>query len=83
MKIPEIFKKLNSMMKTNKLPGDWSLTSFLSAFAVIVPILLWVVLSIIEDKLLSMPESMVVIIIVGLTGKVYDKKVKLNGEKND
>ena len=80
--IRSIFNKLNSMMKVNKLPGDWSLTSFLSSFAVIVPMLLWVVISSLNGELVPMPESMVVVIIVGITGKVYDKKQKLNGNSD-
>ncbi len=75
-----IFEKLNSMMKTNKCPGDWSLTSFLSAFVVTVPILLWVIISSISNELLSMPEGIVIIVVAGITGKVYDKKAKLNGQ---
>lgn len=85
-KITEILKtiteKLNSLFKEKKLPDDWSLTSFLSAFSVIVPITLWVILSVFAGVLLAIPESVVVIILVGITGKVYGLKKKLENENN-
>ena len=78
-----IFKKLESLFYTIKKPEDWSSTSFISVFCVVVPILIWSVLSAIAGALLAMPPSILAIVIAGITGKVVDKKHKLkNGNGN-
>lgn len=82
-KIKEIFKKIESLFYTIKKPEDWSSTSFISLFVVVVPILLWVVLSAVGGALLAMPESILAIVIAGIAGKVVDKKYKLKNGKSD
>jgi len=82
-KIKEIFKKIESLFYTIKKPEDWSSTAFISLFVVVVPILVWVILSCIAGSLLAMPESILAIVIAGIAGKVVDKKYKLkNGNSN-
>lgn len=75
--IVDIIKKLDSLFKVTKKDNDWSNTSFLSFIVVVVPILVWTIMCFVSMAVLSMPESIVALIIVGITGKVLDKNNKL------
>lgn len=78
--IVKLFKKIDAMFSEEKQPTDWSLTSFITFFCVVIPITLWVILSVIAGVLLAIPEGILAIVIAGLTGKVIDKNNKM---KND
>ena len=78
-----LVKKIDSLFHVVKDPKDWSSTSFLSVFAVVVPILVWVIMCFIAMSVLAMPESILAIIVVGLTGKVLDKNNKLKKENGN
>ena len=78
-----LVKKIDSLFHVVKDPKDWSSTSFLSVFVVVVPISVWAIMCFISLSVLAMPESIVALIIVGITGKVFDKNNKLKKEKVD
>ena len=75
-----IAMKIDSLFKVIKKDNDWSATSFCSVLVVVIPLLIWAIMCFISLSVLAMPESIVAIIIVGITGKVLDKNNKLKKE---
>jgi len=78
-----IAMKIDSLFKVIKKDNDWSATSFCSVLVVVIPLLIWAIMCFISLSVLAMPESIVALIIVGITGKVFDKNNKLKKEKVD
>jgi hypothetical protein len=77
-----LLKRLDSIFKNGGT--NWSSQRILSFLCVFIPILVWAIISIGTWSILVIPESVVILIIAGLTGKVSSKFVELkyNGEVN-
>lgn len=61
--------------------GSLSMMRALSFLTVVVPLFVWALISIGSWVVLPMPESIVVLLIAGLTGKVAQKYVEGKEEK--
>jgi len=78
-----IAMKIDSLFKVIKKDNDWSATSFCSVLVVVIPLLIWAIMCFISLSVLAMPESIVALIIVGITGKVFSQNNKIKKEKVD
>ena len=75
-----MFKRLNEFLVHNKFSdvfkesdGMLSLMRFLNFMLVMIPLLVWTGLSISTGTLIPIPESVVVLMIAALTGKVAQR----------
>jgi hypothetical protein len=60
--------------------GNFSMMRFLNFMLVVVPLLVWAIISLFSWTLVTIPESIVILMIAGLTGKVAQRY--LEGKQN-
>lgn len=69
--LSKIFNRIDSIFKNGG--NNWSSQRIMSMSLVMLPIIVWTVLSLKSLTMAPIPESVVVVIGLGLTGKVVSK----------
>ena len=72
--IKKLIERIDSIFKNG---GDnWSSQRVMSIALVLLPIITWTIISLSVWSLVAIPESVIVVIALGLTGKVVAKKLE-------
>lgn len=69
--IKKLLERLDSIFKNGG--NNWSSQRIMSIALVIIPLLVWMIISLVSWVVLPMPESIVALIAIGITGKVASK----------
>lgn len=75
-----LLKRIDSIFKNGG--NNWSSTRIMSVALVMIPLVVWAILSLITLEFL-IPEFVSIWLIAGLTGKVYSKKLELNKDNKN
>lgn len=74
-----LLKRIDSIFKNGGT--NWSSQRILSFICVFIPVAVWTIISLSTMQLATFPETVVIILIAGLTGKVASKYIEeKNGE---
>lgn len=77
--IKTLVQRIDSIFK-NGSQDSWSSQRIMSVALVFIPLIVWVIISLSTWVLIGIPESVVVLVIAGLTGKVVGKYVEKKNE---
>lgn len=79
--IEKLLKRIDSIFKNG---GDnWSSQRIMSVGLVYIPLIIWAIISLASWALMPIPESVLVIIIAGLTGKIAGKIAESKDKESD